>query len=122
MGNERIPLADLPINTCVEAGDGSVAVIRCDDGKVVAFENRCPHANEQLTGSFVGDGIVRCPHHFWAFRTEDGSKVGVGQGLTTVAVTIAGDWAEIAVPKPAAKRSFREMMLDHARTWSRDAP
>jgi nitrite reductase/ring-hydroxylating ferredoxin subunit len=122
MGIQRLPLADLPIDTCIEIADGTVAVIRRADGTVVAFENRCPHANEALTGGLVGHGIVRCPHHFWAFSTEDGSKVGVGQGLTMVAVTITGEWVEIAVPERPGKRSFREMMLEHARTWSRDDP
>lgn len=115
----RFPAADVPTGACVELSDGRIVATRDDDGNIVAFENTCPHSGQRLGDALVKDGILRCPHHFWGFSTATGANVGTGLGLTPVVVTIHQHMVELHAPEQSAPESFREMMLQHARTWSR---
>lgn len=116
----RFPATEVPSGSCVELCDGWVVATRDADGSVVAFENTCPHSGQRLGDALVKDGVLRCPHHFWGFSTATGANLGAGQGLTPVPVSIHQHMVEIQSPERSEPESFREMMLQHARTWSRD--
>ena len=64
---------------CKRLADGTqVAVTRIEDGgRILAFENRCPHVNGPIgLGKLAGTTIV-CPWHFFRFDIETGAAVGL---------------------------------------------
>jgi nitrite reductase (NADH) small subunit len=75
-------IADLPSTgaLCRRLADGTqIAVARLDGagGKVVAFENRCPHVNGPLGLGKIKGTTVTCPWHFFRFDIETGAAVGL---------------------------------------------
>ena len=47
------------------------------DGRIAAFENRCPHVNGPIgLGKIVGTEVT-CPWHFFRFDIETGAAVGL---------------------------------------------
>jgi nitrite reductase/ring-hydroxylating ferredoxin subunit len=54
-----------------------VALVRLDDGSIVAFENVCPHKAGPLGEGRIRDGIVACPWHGFRFDVRTGEPVGV---------------------------------------------
>lgn len=49
-----------------------VAVVRTDDGRCYAVEDRCPHDGGKLSDGFLeGDRLV-CARHCWEFDLESG--------------------------------------------------
>ena len=75
-------VADVPAKgaLCKRLADGtqiSVARIAGGDGRIAAFENRCPHVNGPLgLGKIVGS-TVTCPWHFFRFDIRSGEAVGL---------------------------------------------
>jgi nitrite reductase (NADH) small subunit len=64
---------------CKRLADGTqVSVTRlADGGRILAFENRCPHVNGPIgLGKLSGTTIV-CPWHFFRFDIETGAAVGL---------------------------------------------
>jgi len=47
--------------------DEWIALYRDEDGKPVAFQDRCPHRNFKLSEGHVKDGQLQCPYHGWVF-------------------------------------------------------
>lgn len=62
-----------------DIGDGSVLVVRDDDGTARAFENFCRHRGTRLVSGQEGaaSSVIRCPYHQWAYRL-DGTLVASG--------------------------------------------
>ncbi|HSJ46675.1 MAG TPA: Rieske 2Fe-2S domain-containing protein [Euzebyales bacterium] len=111
---------DVPIDRCVAVADGRAVVVRVGDD-VVAFPNRCLHQASALAGGRVLSGRLICPMHFWRYHLPDGEHVG-GQGrLVSYDVEVVDGEVFVDVPAPAPPRSMREIMLAHARDWTRDA-
>lgn len=74
-------VADLPATgaLCKTLADGTqLAVARLDGaaGKIVAFENRCPHVNGPIGLGKIAGTSVTCPWHFFRFDLETGAAVG----------------------------------------------
>jgi nitrite reductase (NADH) small subunit len=75
-------VADVPATgaLCKRLADGtqiSVARIAGGDGRIAAFENRCPHVNGPIgLGKIVGNAVT-CPWHFFRFNIETGAAVGL---------------------------------------------
>jgi nitrite reductase/ring-hydroxylating ferredoxin subunit len=53
-----------------------LALWRSADGKVQAWENRCPHRSVRLTLGFVADDQLVCRYHGWRYG-NDGRCTGV---------------------------------------------
>jgi nitrite reductase (NADH) small subunit len=65
---------------CKRLADGTqlaVARLAGETGKIVAFENRCPHVNGPIgLGKIAGTSVI-CPWHFFRFDLETGAAVGL---------------------------------------------
>jgi len=46
-------------------------------GRVVAFENRCPHVDGPIGLGKIAGAVVTCPWHFFRFDLETGAAVGL---------------------------------------------
>ena len=49
-----------------------LALWRADDGRVNAWENRCPHRSVRLTLGMNTGEKLRCRYHGWQYRSGDG--------------------------------------------------
>lgn len=115
-------LEDIPADRCTAIADGRAIVVRVGD-EVVAFENRCLHQASPLAAAVVRDGVLTCPMHFWRYRLPAGAYLG-GEGgrLPAYPVSIEDGQVVVEVPDPEPARSMRDLLLEHARTWSRGDP
>lgn len=52
---------------------GEAIAIAKTDGKIIAFENDCPHAGGPLSEGECHKGQIVCPYHGWVFDTETGN-------------------------------------------------
>jgi nitrite reductase (NADH) small subunit len=113
-------LEDVPEDGCLAVADDTVLLAR-SEGRVVAYRNRCLHKQARLDDGIVRDGYLTCAQHFWRYRLSDGRKVGSPRGLEQVPVAVVDEEVRIA-PLPPAPTSIRELLLEHARTWTRESP
>jgi len=92
---EACAVADLPASgaLCKRLGSGTqVAVARLADGRIVAFENRCPHVDGPIgLGKIAGTQVI-CPWHFFRFDVVTGKAVGLESvmQLKTFKTTVEG--------------------------------
>ena len=113
-------LGDIPLDRCMAIAGGSAIVARVGD-TVVAFQNRCLHQDSPLEGGHIsGDGRLTCPLHFWRYDVATGRHIGGGGSLPSYPVTVLDDEVIVELPDPEPPLSIREMMLRHAREWSRE--
>jgi nitrite reductase (NADH) small subunit len=64
---------------CKRLADGTqIAVARIGGaaGRIVAFENRCPHADGPIGRGRIAGAAVTCPWHFFRFDLETGAAIG----------------------------------------------
>lgn len=113
-------VVDIPTDRCVAIADGRAIVVRVGDD-VLAFRNRCLHQDSPLAGGRVRSGRLTCPMHFWRYRLPQGEHVGGEGRLPPYEVEVVDGEVFVDVPAPAPARSMREILLAHARDWTRDA-
>jgi nitrite reductase/ring-hydroxylating ferredoxin subunit len=109
---------DVPADGCLAVADDTVLLARTE-GRIVAYRNRCLHKQARLDDGTVRDGTLTCAQHFWRYRLSDGRKVGSPRGLEPVPVAVVEGEVRIA-PLPPAPTSVRALLLEHARTWTRE--
>jgi phenylpropionate dioxygenase-like ring-hydroxylating dioxygenase large terminal subunit len=82
-------------------GEGSVLLVRGEDGELRAFANSCRHRGHELLpcGQGARDKAIICPYHAWAYSLS-GSLEGAA-GFRRVRGFDFGDWG--LVPLPAAE-------------------
>ncbi len=73
------PLAEVPPpgrgGRYVTLGRRSLTVLRVGEGEgleIRVIDDTCPHAGASLSGGFIEDGCIICPHHAWAFDLATG--------------------------------------------------
>lgn len=110
---------ELPADGCLAVADDRVLLTRVDD-RVVAWENRCLHRDSPLHEGVVRDGVLTCPEHFWRYDLVSGRNVASGAPLAAVPVEVTTDGLVRVWPPVRPRASMREMLLAHARTWTRD--
>lgn len=68
---------------CVRRTQGAdVAVFRCEDDRVFALLDRCPHLGGPLSQGIVFEDRVACPLHNWTIGLADGCAVSPDEGCT----------------------------------------
>lgn len=110
----------IPDDRCVVTTDGRAVVVRVGD-EFRAYVNRCPHEGHELTSGWIRDGVLVCPHHFWRFETSTGNVVGRSIGLEQLPCHVSADDVTVELTEPEPERSIRQQLLDHAKTWRREA-
>ena len=64
-----------------DAGEGSVLLVRGDDGALRAFANTCRHRGHELLpcGQTANNGrAIVCPYHGWAYTLRGGLRAAAG--------------------------------------------
>jgi nitrite reductase (NADH) small subunit len=75
-GVDEIPSAGALCKRLADGTQLSVARLDGGTGKIVAFENRCPHVNGPIgLGKIAGTAVI-CPWHFFRFDLETGAAIG----------------------------------------------
>lgn len=69
-------------------------VLLCNlNGEVFAYDDRCPHLANPLSGGHLHDGVLTCAAHEWAFDIRTGAGVNPAVArLTDLPVRLDGDW------------------------------
>lgn len=100
------PVRGLPLGVpCrLENGRDSFAVVRFSDGRLVAFDDVCPHAGGDLASGEVCHETIVCPWHGWRFRLSDGrcpERPTVGVALYPTHVNDQGEgFVHLPVGRP----------------------
>lgn len=107
-------------STRVGHGDLAVAVFDVE-GELIAIDDRCLHKGGSLSRGWVHDGIVTCPEHWWRYDLRTGARLAApALVLRRYPVERDGTDVLVALPdEPAPSRSIRELLLQHAREWTR---
>lgn len=98
------PLAQLPPGTSarLDVGGQPAALIRLDDGDVVAIDDACLHMGASLAGGRVEGAVVECPEHCWRYDVHSGARVDrAGSPLRTYDVRVEEGTIYLADPGPA---------------------
>ncbi|MGQ0615774.1 MAG: Rieske 2Fe-2S domain-containing protein [Acidimicrobiia bacterium] len=70
----------------------AVLLVNLEGGKVVAFEDRCPHVGTPLSDGEFDEGELMCVSHQWTFEAETGAGTNPASScLKRFAVKIDGD-------------------------------
>ena len=61
-------------------GEGSVLVVRGDDGALRAFANSCRHRGHELLpcGASAQAGVIICPYHSWTYGLNGNLRAAAG--------------------------------------------
>ncbi len=62
---------------CKRLQDGTQIALTRGDGRIAAFENRCPHVDGPIGLGKIKGKTVICPWHFFRFDIETGNAVGL---------------------------------------------
>ena len=62
------------------AGEGSVLIVRGDDGVLRAFANFCRHRGHELLpcGAVAQAGVIICPYHSWTYGLAGNLRAAAG--------------------------------------------
>lgn len=100
---------------------GKQILVLLYDGKIYAFNNRCPHEGFPLAEGTLSEGcILTCNWHSWRFNLEDGETLVGGDTLRHYPHEIRDSdvWLDVADPPPDALRGkalagLREAFDEH---------
>ena len=45
------------------------------DGRIIAWDNRCPHRGASLADSHISKNIIQCKFHLWEFDVDTACAV-----------------------------------------------
>lgn len=65
---------DKPLGKVIH--DEWIVLFRDENGAPVAFQDRCPHRNFQLSKGAVKNGCIKCPYHGWTMD-KDASVINI---------------------------------------------
>lgn len=69
-------LKDIPTggSKLIFLNDKPVALFNLE-GKIIAWDNRCPHRGASLSDSIISKKTIKCKYHFWEFDIRTGCAV-----------------------------------------------
>jgi nitrite reductase/ring-hydroxylating ferredoxin subunit len=108
---------ELPPGTVrlVEAAGRRVAVGNAG-GELFALDDTCLHRGGSLAGGHLDGQVLVCPQHWWRYDVRSGRRLGQpGLRLGRYPVRVVDGEVRVAVPPAAPARSWREVLLEHAR-------
>jgi nitrite reductase/ring-hydroxylating ferredoxin subunit len=90
------------------------------DGRLFAVDDACLHRGGSLAGGHLDGSVLACPMHWWRYDVRTGGRLGQpGLRLRRYPVRVVDDEVRITVPPAPPARSWREVLLAHAREGSR---
>jgi toluene monooxygenase system ferredoxin subunit len=82
--------------------DGRPVVLVKLDGRVHAFDDRCPHLGQPLSAGALEDGVLTCAAHLYSFDARTGAGINPARAkLCPYAVTVDGD--DVSVDPEASR-------------------
>jgi nitrite reductase/ring-hydroxylating ferredoxin subunit len=91
-----------PVPNLVDLRVGEITAIsktqcaaRLENGEIVSFPRRCPHAGGDLASGWIEDGQVNCPLHLMTFDLQTGRSPCRSLGLRSQPLGVA---ASVRVP------------------------
>lgn len=95
MGKKLAKVTDLQEDTPLLVYNESIVLIK-HEGKVFAYENRCPHENGPVGEGEVENGCIICPWHGWSFNLKSGQCENVpGEEIKKIPIEINEDFIEL---------------------------
>ena len=93
MPNAELSLAGLPADSLVHIEqNGANLLVVHSQGRVFAYQDRCPHAFWPLSQGTLAGTVLECPGHGWEFDIRTGRCLNApAYCLSSVAVTVSGD-------------------------------
>ncbi|MFT7618362.1 MAG: nitrite reductase/ring-hydroxylating ferredoxin subunit [Planctomycetota bacterium] len=86
--------------TTVKKADKQIVLIRHDDGRFFALDNKCPHEGYALAQGDLKDCKLTCCWHNWKFDITNGSCLVGGEGVRSYAVREADGQVQIDLSDP----------------------
>jgi nitrite reductase/ring-hydroxylating ferredoxin subunit len=95
-----------------------IALVRIDEDRVFAIDNRCPHEGYPLVEGTVKDCVLTCDWHNWKFDLRSGACLRGGEDVRAYPLLIKEGEIHVdlrdpdpGAQKPRAEASFREAVL-----------
>ena len=69
-------LEDIPLggSKLVMVKDTPIALFNLN-GKIYAWDNRCPHRGASLADGNISDSVIQCKFHLWEFDVESACAI-----------------------------------------------
>jgi len=81
---ERVAhVSEIPVDggKVIKRRGKQVALVRVDDERVFAIDNRCPHEGYPLVEGTVKDCVLTCDWHNWKFDLRSGACLRGGEDV-----------------------------------------
>jgi nitrite reductase/ring-hydroxylating ferredoxin subunit len=85
-------------------------------GELFALDDTCLHRGGSLACGHLDGQVLVCPQHWWRYDVRTGQRLGQpGLRLGRYPVRVVDGQVRVTVPPAPPPRSWRELLLDHAR-------
>lgn len=87
--------------------DGTKLILLKVEGRIVAYEDRCPHEQYPLSLGELDDCVLICSKHLWEFDAATGRNlsggIGAGRDLVRYPARIVDGMIEVDIGSPLSK-------------------
>jgi len=114
-------VTELPEGTVrlLEAAGRRVAVGNAG-GELFALDDTCLHRGGSLACGHLDGEVLTCPMHWWRYDVRSGRRLGQPDlRVATYPVRVVDGEVRVTVTPAPPPRSWREVLLDHARQGQR---
>jgi nitrite reductase/ring-hydroxylating ferredoxin subunit len=111
-------LEDFPVGTVrlVQVAGRRIAVGNAR-GCLFAVDDACLHRSGPLACGHLDGWVLQCPLHWWRYDVRTGARLGQpGLRLDVCPVRVVDGEVRVTVTPAPPTRSWREILLEHART------
>jgi nitrite reductase/ring-hydroxylating ferredoxin subunit len=120
-----IPPVEVPAGQLEEFPPGTVRLLVASGrrvavgnagGELFALDDACLHRGGSLACGHLDGAVLVCPMHWWRYDTRTGGRLGApGLRVPCYPVRVVDGQVLVTVPPAAPARSWREILLEHAR-------